>query len=794
MTEKNEQENDNTGKLVLPEQVAPTTLYLLPMVGRPFFPAQVLPIVINSEAWQQTLNAVAESAHQQLGLVLVKTAVAEQATPDDFYSFGCSVRVHNPVFEKSQTQFIAEGLQRFRITKWLQRKPPFLVQVEYFDIEKELDDVSQELKAYSMSLIESIKELTVLNPMYGEELRTFLSRNNANDPGYLADFTAAITSSQGEDLQEILETIPLKKRMEKVLLLIKKETEIAKIQAKIRKRVDERMNEQQRKFFLKEMLREIQKELGIRKDDKAVDIEKIEQKLKQLNIPEHAMQVINSELQKLSVLETGSPEYAVTRNYLNYLTDLPWGIYSEDNFDLAVARAVLDKNHDGLEDVKTRIYEFLAVASYRKRAGGSILLLVGPPGVGKTSIGKSVAKALNRTFFRFSVGGMRDEAEIKGHRKTYIGAMPGKFIQAIKSCGTANPVIMLDEIDKMTSHYHGDPGSALLEVLDPEQNDEFLDHYLDVRFDLSRVLFICTANQLDTIPGPLLDRMEIIHLSGYLVEEKIKIAKHHLWPAQLAKAGLKANQVKLTDSVLRNLIDSYARDAGVRTLDKLLSKIARKLVVKILDGQTTPIKISIDDLSDYLGQAYFRKKKIMAGVGIATGMAWTSMGGVLLPVEAIRVHGHRRGFQLTGKLGSVMQESAQIALSYINSKAAEFDFDPLYFEKNYVHLHVPEGATPKDGPSAGITMATALLSLVKNKKVNSALAMTGELTLTGQVLAVGGIQEKVIAAKRNKRKRIILPAENQGQYEELPEFIRQGLEIYFVNDFTEVYQVIFEKK
>jgi ATP-dependent Lon protease len=411
--------------------------------------------------------------------------------------------------------------------------------------------------------------------------------------------------------------------------------------------------------------------------------------------------------------------------------------------------------------------------------------------VGKTSIGRSIANALGRKFYRFSLGGMRDEAEIKGHRRTYIGAMPGKFIQAIKECNVANPVVMLDEIDKIGASYHGDPASALLEVLDPEQNSDFLDHYLDVRFDLSKVLFVCTANQLDTIPGPLLDRMEVIRLAGYLTEEKVRIARHHLWPKQLSKAGVKRGDLPVTEGALRHVIEGYAREAGVRGLEKQLGRVVRKAVVKIVGGEETPIRIGVKEVEDYLGKPMFRPEKPIAGVGVVTGLAWTALGGATLSIEATLVHTKNRGFKLTGQLGEVMRESAEIAYSYVASHLKQFKGNPAFFDEAFVHLHVPEGATPKDGPSAGITMATALLSLARNQKIARPLAMTGELTLTGEVLAIGGVREKVIAARRVRIMELILPEANRRDFDKLPEHIREGVTVHFARNFRDVAKVVF---
>jgi ATP-dependent Lon protease len=603
-----------------------------------------------------------------------------------------------------------------------------------------------------------------------------------------------MTSAPGRELQEVLNTVPLLRRMEKVLLLMRKEQEVARLQTEINEEVNEKVQKHQREFFLREQLKVIQWELGIAKDDKTADVERFEERMARLNPPEAVQERFADEVQKLEVLEQGSPEYGVTRNYLDWLTQVPWGIHSEDHFDLAEARRILDRDHDGLDDVKDRIVEFLAEGTFKGEVSGSILLLVGPPGVGKTSIGHSVADALGREFYRFSVGGMRDEAEIKGHRRTYIGAMPGKFVQALKDSKVANPVIMLDEIDKIGSSFQGDPASALLETLDPEQNREFLDHYLDVRMDLSKVLFICTANQLDTIPRPLLDRMDTIRLSGYIGEEKLAIAKHYLMPRLLKRAGLLKKQMNITDAAIRQVIEGYAREAGVRGLEKLLHKVIRKGIVKLLDNPDQPVKVGVSDLTTYLGQPAFKKEKSLKGTGVVTGLAWTAMGGATLSIEASRVHTSQRGFKLTGQLGDVMKESAEIAYSFVSSNLKRYKGDPTFFDKSFVHLHVPEGATPKDGPSAGVTMATALLSIARKEAPQQNIAMTGELTLTGQVLPVGGIREKVIAARRQKISSLILPEANRGDYEELPEYLKEGLSVNFAKHYNDVFQVCFASK
>ena len=780
------------GPLARPSEVLPGLLHILPLANRPFFPAQMVPLVVDRDPWQRTVEAAVESGQQYIGLVLVRGDDPQTAGPDDFYTMGTASRIHKVVQVEDKLQLFVEGMQRFSIKSWVTRERPFTVRAEYFP-ETSYKDMP-ELKAYTVAVINTIKELLPLNPLYGEELKYFLNRFGPDDPARLADFAASLTTSDKHELQEVLEKTRIRERMEKVLLLLKKEVEVAKAQMQIHKNVEESMEKRQREFLLREQMKAIQKELGIAKDDRTAELDKFRARLKDLVLPDEAGKRIDEEMEKISVLEVGSPEYGVTRNYLDWLTQLPWGKYSKDNLDLKRARKILDRDHDGLEDVKDRIIEFLAVGAMKGEVAGSIVLLVGPPGVGKTSIGRSIATALGRKFYRFSLGGMRDEAEIKGHRRTYIGAMPGKFLQAIKDVGVANPVIMLDEIDKIGASYQGDPASALLEVLDPEQNRDFLDHYLDVRFDLSKVLFVSTANQLDTIPGPLLDRTEIIRLSGYITSEKMVIAQHHLILRQIEKAGLKKAQLQIETEAVRELIERYAREAGVRNLEKRLGQIARKAVVKILSGAKPPIRVRVKDLEEYLGKPMFRPEKPQTGVGVVTGLAWTPLGGATLDIEATRVYESTRGFKLTGQLGNVMKESAEIAYSYISSHCKEYGAKANYFEKAFVHLHVPAGATPKDGPSAGVTMATALLSLARGGKISRPLAMTGELTLTGQVFPVGGIREKVIAARRAKIPELILPAANRGDYEELPAHIRKGLKVHFAGHYRDVAKLVLPKK
>lgn len=783
-------DTENTGtSLILPDKHLPAQLTLLPISGRPVFPGQVQPVILSREPWENTLLQLSQTDKPYLGLLFCDEQDAEHIDINASPRIGCAVRILRAQVVDDHIQLIVQGLKRFRIQSWLCDTAPYAADVDYPHTLG--DRESQEIRAYALAIVNAIKELLPLNPLYGEELKQYLGHFSPERPSRLADFAAALTSARGSDLQPILEALQLLPRMEKVLLLLKKEREVAELQTRIREQVQEQMGERQRQFFLREQLKAIQRELGIVKEDRESDAETFRQRLEGKALPPHAKKRIDDELHKLSVLESSSPEYGVTRNYLDWATHLPWSVYSEDKLDIARARVVLDQHHDGLDDVKARITEWLAVGQFKGGISGSIILLVGPPGVGKTSIGKSIAEALGRKFYRFSLGGMRDEAEIKGHRRTYIGAMPGKLVQALKEVETANPVIMLDEIDKLGASYQGDPASALLEVLDPEQNVDFLDHYLDLRLDLSKVLFVCTANQLDTIPGPLLDRMEVIRLSGYITEEKVAIARNHLWPRLLSRNGVPASRLQITDKAIRAVIEGYAREAGVRNLEKQLSALVRKSAVRLLDNANLKLRIGTTEVESMLGKPVFRPEQPAHDVGVVTGLAWTALGGATLAVECSRIHTLTRGFKLTGKAGDVMKESAEIAYSYAMSHLLHYGADPTFFDESMIHMHMPEGATPKDGPSAGITMTTALLSLALNRTLNAPVAMTGEITLAGHVLAVGGIREKVVAARRAGISRLLMPAANRKDFEELPAYLQKGLHVDFVEHYDEVFAIVF---
>ena len=784
--------------LVVSEDVFPDSLLIVPLYDRPLFPKMLLPVIISEEKLGKVLLKELKGPLRYVGLVYSyepedDSQTNEPGTTDNLSKVGAVGKIVQAAKHGNDPMhIIVQVMERFEIIEITSEDPIIRAKVEYITETGE-EKSEDELKAFSVSIINLIKELVQLNPLFKEELGLLMGRINLKDPATLADFAASMTTASGKELQEILETKNIKIRIEKALYLLRHELEVAKLQVKISQRVEDRMSQQQREFFLREQLKEIKKELGITKEGSESETDKYEARIKKLKLSEEAEERIDEELEKLRLIEPASPEYNVTRTYLDWLTILPWGIYSKDFFNIQRAARILNRDHYGLKDVKDRILELISVGIIKGDLAGSIVLLVGPPGTGKTSVGQSIARALGRKYFRFSLGGMRDEAEIKGHRRTYIGALPGKFINAIKTCKTANPVIMLDEIDKIGASFHGDPASALLEVLDPEQNKDFLDHYLDVRFDLSKVLFICTANQTDSIPPALLDRMEVIRLSGYILEEKLEIARKHLLPKQLKIHGLKKNQFSLPKPVLRKIIDGYAREAGVRSLENNLKKLLRQTARKFVEEEIDQVKISKDDLPDMLGRKAFAEESRYKTpkIGVITGLAYTSVGGATLFIEASNVEAKNPGFKQTGQLGDVMVESTEIAYTFIRSLGSNDEKIKNFFAQNFVHLHVPAGATPKDGPSAGITMACALQSLVAQEAVIPNLAMTGELTLTGLVMPIGGVKEKTIAAKRAGITQLIFPAENKKDFDDLDESIIGKITPYFVKTFAEVLPICF---
>jgi ATP-dependent Lon protease len=796
-TENNENKNLNQQKpasdLVVLSDILPDNLTVIPVMNRPVFPGVMTPMSFGGENIVKAIKHAYENENGYVGMVLVKEQDEKDFYQSELYSYGTICKVYRMQSNGAgQAQVLLQGMQRFEHVKTIKSKNHLRWQVKYHkDPEERPDEV---LKAYVNSIIGAVKDLIKKNSLMQEQLRMILSNIPNDKPGMLMDLIASILSADTDKLQELLESKDLNERAEKILILLREEIELSEIQDKIQKQIDEKVNKQQKEFFLREQLKAIKKELGLEKDDKSQEIEKLKERIRSLKLTDELKKVLDEEMEKLQVLEPSSSEYQVTRSYLNTLTELPWGKYSEDNTDIRKARKVLDDEHYGLQDVKDVILQYISTIIKRGSISGSIICLVGPPGVGKTSVGRSIAHALDREFYRFSVGGMRDEAEIKGHRRTYIGAMPGKIIQSLKRTGTSNPVIMLDEIDKLGISYQGDPASALLEVLDPEQNKDFLDHYLDVRYDLSNILFITTANQLDTIPRPLKDRMEVIQLPGYILEEKVEIAKRYLIPRQAKRHGLLMKEVNITDKALEILIDKYAREAGVRNLEKRIQKIMRQVTLKQAEEGVSRVNISQKNVEEFAGKPVFSTEKLYKKSipGVTLGLAWTSMGGATLYIEANAIKSKSGRYKQTGQLGDVMKESTQIAYSYVRSILCKENKYCKFFDEHEVHLHVPAGATPKDGPSAGITMALALYSLATGKAVNKNLAMTGELTLTGRVLPIGGVREKTIAARRVGVTRLIFPKENQRDFESLPDYLKEGLEPHFVEYFDDVLKVAYK--
>lgn len=813
---------DDLHTIIPADQLLPDKLRIIPLQGRPVYPGIFTPLMITaSEDIKAVEEAFADSGY--IGIIMLKND-KENPESSDLYKIGTAARIIKKVnLPDGGLNIFISTQKRFRIKRTLHASCPIFVAAEYLE-DEEYDTF--EVKALTRALVSEMKEVSENNPLFTEEMR--LNMVNIDNPGKIADFIASILNVDKEDQQRILETVNVRRRMEQVLVFIKKEQELLKVQKKIQAEINQRVEKNQREYFLREELRSIQEELGENVEGNATDYQKFKKKITELAFEGEIKETVESELEKFHLMDPNSSEYFGTRNFLELVTQLPWKFNEETealNFDLDNAKKILEADHFGMEDVKKRILEYLAVRKMKKDGKGSIMILVGPPGVGKTSIGKSIANAMNKKFYRFSVGGMRDEAEIKGHRRTYIGAMPGKIIQGLKITKTNAPVFLIDEVDKMGASHNGDPASALLEVLDPEQNVAFRDNYLDLPFDVSNVFFILTANSLETIPGPLLDRAEIIELSGYIDQEKLEIAKKYLIPKNLIQNGLKKNQIRYTKAALQTIAEEYARESGVRNFEKQLDKINRKIVyemmqeVSALDKNTeqpgtaeavdntvdteTAMKIleaskkeilartyAVDskDLYKYLGKPVFDESQIKTAdiPGTAIGLAWTSMGGDTLLLESTSFPS-KEGLILTGQMGDVMKESSQIAFNWAKKFAMEKKYKTAdWFEKNVVHLHIPEGATPKDGPSAGITMATTFTSLFTGKTVKPHLAMTGELSLTGQVLPIGGLREKTVAAKRNKIKTIIIPKANERDLEEIPDIVKNGITFIPVSHVSQV--------
>jgi ATP-dependent Lon protease len=790
-----------------PDDNLPDVVLALPLNQRPVFPSMMLPLAVPAGRLADAMRFAIAEMRGQVAFFLTKQPLNEGGAYAfaDLLPMGSIARVlKHQDGEDGGLQVFCQIQARFRIDRIETAEPHLLVRGTV--LRPTVDAGDPQVRACAMAIVTALKELVQHNPVFADEIKLVLANfNNIDGPGRLADLATTLTTASREEVQKILETEAILPRMEQVLVLLAKETQLAQIKAKIAHQIEEKVTDNQRKFFLTEQLKAIKQELGLETDDKSLDVGRFRKVLesKGAKLGEEVRGVIEEELRKMALLDPASSEYGVVRSRLEWLTDLPWGEYTEDDLDLRRLRAGLDKDHHGLEEVKERIVEFCAVRRLKDDRGGGIVALVGPPGTGKTSIGQSIARHLKRKFFRFSLGGMRDEAEIKGHRRTYVGALPGKLVQALRRCGSMNPVILLDEVDKLAIGHQGDPAAALLEVLDPEQNKDFLDHYLDVRVDLSRVLFICTANDLGGIPEPLRDRMEVIRLAGYVETEKLAIARNYLVPKQRAAHGLSAKDLTFSQAALANLVRGYAREAGVRHLEQLVGKICRKVATAKAqaveaaeaDPAAAPFArraIGGDDLVPYLGKPLMRDDELMphAVPGVVTGLAWTAMGGATLEIEAVctaipKGEG-RGGLTLTGQLGEVMKESANIARSYLMSHGARFGLEPGWFEHRLVHLHVPAGATPKDGPSAGVTIATALLSLALGTPVKRRLGMTGELTLTGRVYPIGGVREKLVAAKRSGLRTVLLPRANERDYDELPDHVREDIEVHFVDALDQV--------
>ena len=772
-------------QVVSAAETLPNTIYVVPLQGKPIFPGIFTPIMITGTDDISVIDKAMED-QKVVGLVLTTDPEAESPGPDQLHAVGTVAKIVKRInLPDGGINIFISTLRRFRIQKVLSEVSPYLAAVEYLDDDFDAED--DELKALTRALLTEMKQISEDNPLFSEEMR--LNMVNIDNPGKIADFITSILNVDRDKQQEILTTLDVKKRMEQVLIYIKKEHELAKIQKRIANEINEKIEKNQRDYFLREELKAIKKELGEPSDARSSEYLKFKEAIDAFGFEGEVAEQVGRELEKFQVMDPSSSEYVVTRNYLDWIVSLPWETPPADSIDIKEAFQILENDHYGLEDVKERILEYLAVRKLKQDSKGSIILLVGPPGVGKTSIGKSVARSMGRPFFRFSVGGMRDEAEIKGHRRTYVGAMPGKILQGMKICKSRAPVFMLDEIDKLGSSYQGDPSSALLEVLDPEQNSSFRDHYLDLPFDLSHTVFIATANTLDTIPRPLLDRMEIIRLSGYIVEEKVEIAKKYIIPKSLKRHGLKRGQVRYNKTALKAIAEGYARDAGMRTYEKAVDRINRKVARQVVEESTElPLRIATSNLETYLKKPYFRedgmKKATLPGTSL--GLAWTSMGGDVLVIEADAITG-KGGFKLTGQMGDVMKESASIAYTRARNVLEGLTKEKnSFFDEKVIHLHIPEGATPKDGPSAGITMTTALVSLATGKKIRPNLAMTGELSLTGKVLAIGGLKEKTIAARRHGVKDVIIPDANLRDLEEIPDHVKKGITFHPVKTLEEV--------
>ncbi|HUV50935.1 MAG TPA: endopeptidase La [Anaerolineae bacterium] len=770
-------------------KTVPEVLPVLPLIDTALFPKMVVPVIAMQKESVQLVDE-AMSKDRIIGLIIAKEMkIKSSYTPDDLYSVGISAFILKMAkSEDNTTQLLVQGLSRFRVKDFIKTKPYLQARVEYIKDKEEKDKETDALTANIISLFARVVELS---PGLPQEIAAMAK--SIQESGTLADMVASLINATLEEKQKVLEIFDVKKRLKEVTRLLNYQVEVLELGNKIQSQVKGGMDKQQREYYLHQQLNAIREELG-EKDETAVEIEEYKAKIKEKKLPEEARKEAEREINRLSRMHPSSAEYTVASTYLDWLTVLPWYESTTDNLDIKKARRILDEDHFGLKKPKKRIIEYLAVRKLKPESKGPILCFAGPPGTGKTSLGMSIAKALGRKFIRISLGGVRDEAEIRGHRRTYVGALPGRIIQGIRRAESNNPVFMLDEIDKLGSDFRGDPSSALLEVLDPEQNFSFTDHYLDVSFDLSKVMFITTANILEPIPPALRDRMEVLELLGYTQDEKIRIATRYLIPRQREAHGLKASQISFSKGVLQKIISGYTREAGLRNLEREIATICRGVATRIAEGEAESAKITVKDVAVYIGSVRFASEVSARTLtpGLAMGLAWTQAGGELLFVEATAMKG-KKDLTLTGQLGDVMKESATTALSFVRSNAIPLGIAEDFFETQDIHIHIPAGAIPKDGPSAGVTMLTALVSLLTHKKIQKDLAMTGEITLRGQVLPVGGIKEKILAAHRAGIKTIIMPSWNKKDLEDIPEKVKNEIHFYFVDKMMDVLKIALEK-
>lgn len=772
----------------LKEFSIPNELPVLAIRGGIIFPGVITPLIVSTARAQKLIDE-ALMGNKLVCAIAQKNQEIEEAGPDDLYRVGTvSMIIKMLRFPDNTLRILLSGIKRCQVDSYIQTEPYLKAKISLLMEREEKDIATEALMRNVNSMFQKLSELASYLP---DEISAVVL--NIETPSKLADFVIQQINLPIEEKQRLLEIVDATERLSQLVPLLQKEISILELSNKIRERVKGEFDKSQKDFVLREQLKAIQKELG-ESDELTQEINSLREKIEKAKMPKEANEVALRELNRLSKMNVQSPEYTVTRNYLDWLVSLPWSVSTEDNLDIARAKKILDEDHYNLIKVKERILEYLSVKKLRQDSKGPILCFVGPPGVGKTSLGRSIARALGRKFVRFSLGGIRDEAEIRGHRRTYVGALPGRIIQGIRNAGTNNPVFMLDEIDKVGTDFRGDPSSALLEVLDPEQNFAFSDHYLEVPFDLSKVMFITTANMTDTIIPALRDRMEIITIPGYIAEEKMLIAKNFLIGRQLKEAGLTEKQIKFEDTAIYKIISEYTREAGVRNLEREIGAVIRKVARQYAEGKKKKVIVTTENLSKFLGPPkFFSEVRARKGLpGVSTGLAVTPYGGEILFIEATKMKG-QKGLLLTGSLGDVMKESAQAALSYIRSNSKQFQINEDFFTNSDVHIHIPAGATPKDGPSAGVAISAALLSLLKNKPIDPHIAMTGEITLTGRVLPVGGIKEKIIAANRAGIKTVLLPAENKKDLVEIPEKVKMNLNFKFIKSIKEVHDVLFNQ-